>query len=372
MINKILVSLFLLYLSLSLQAQTIETDFTAVYISEGDTVLHSGIHFELFDKVQIFRHDMVHLKDGSENHYSFTGVSLVNTHYALKMFNLELPSSNTSFFSNDISINSLSLPVFAFELCYPFSRASVRIGAFQGDLPKMTGKFNDQNGSVGNWNLQGAYTGLAFGDFSCSAYWAVAESDVYATWWKLGEFDSCLAFLMMRWRDFGLFGVSIQGDTALQGISLISFLSRNEFSAAGTLNLNAFGGWGTIEVSSGALTGSCFFLFACVWTEDTGFEYSGQWKDSGIIQQDFQSVAAEWSPATLLVIVPAVSYKMNQTVSIKISRVIPFAFGWDYLFKKDSDGHIDSDYASSGTEFSLNAQTLFLSGLTVSVRIIFK
>ncbi len=372
MINKILVTLFLLCLSLSLQAQTVETDFTALYISEGDMVLHSGIHFAPFDAARIIRHDMVHLKDGREYHYSFTGVSLVNTYYALRMYNLDLPASNTTLFSNDISVNSLSLPVFAFELCYPFSRTSVRIGAFQGDLPRMTGKFNGQNGSMGNWNLKGIYTGLTLGDFSCSAYWAGTESDVYTTLWKLGEFDSCLAFLVMRWRNFGFFGTSIQGDTALQGNSLISFFSGQEFSAAGTLNLNAVGGWGTMEVSSGSLTGSCFFLVACVWTKDTGFEYSGQWKDSGLIQQDFRSVTAEWSPATFLVIAPAVSYKMNQTVSIKISRVIPLAFGWDYLFKKESDGHIDSDYASSGTDFSLNAQTLFLSGLTASVRIIFK
>lgn len=372
MIKKVFSALLLFLLSFCIYSQSIETDFSALYIGDSESILYSEINIKPIDAVRIVKSEMVHLKDGIEHHYSLTGFSVVHDYYALRMYDLTIPSFHTSFSSNTVLVNSISMPVWALELRYPFSRASVWIGALEGDLPKMTGKVNGQNVSLGNWDLGGAYTGLTVGDLSCSAYCAVTESDTYTSWWSLGEVDSFIGLLMARWGDFGLFGAVIQGDTALQGNQLISFFSGHRFSAVGSLDMRACGGWGQVKVSSKKLTASCSFLFTCVWSMDTIFEYTESWTEAGTARERSRSGVLDWDPAALFVIVPAISYKMNKTVSIEISRVIPLAFGWEHIFLKDSGDHTSEETGSSGTTNPLNAQTLFLSGLTASVHLVFK
>lgn len=370
MIKKLLITLFCI-LPLSISAQSINTEFEAVYIGEGDSILYSAITYTPIKPIQLMRHDVMYAQNDSEKHFSVTGCSIVNPHYALKVYALKLPSYDASFLSGTFSGNSVTLPVSAFELRCPFSQASIWIGALHGEFPRITGVINGQRASIGNWDIQGAYAGFSIKAFSVSTYFAVTNSEAYASWWYLGGVDSISGLIIARWGDFGLFGATIQGDTALQGNQLVSFFSGHRFTAEGTLNIHAWGGWGQVTVSSKKLTASCFFLATCIWSSDTLFEYTERWKEAGIEQERSQSAILDWDPAALFVVIPSISWRLNNTVTLKASRIIPLTVGWDYELRKNSEHHSSNDFSSSDSGAALDAQTIFLSGLTVSVNLEF-
>jgi hypothetical protein len=360
----IIVSAFLLG---SAYGQVFTADFAATHISGADSVLFSAISFVPCDQIQVRRFDARVTVDADSAHYGLTDFNIGNSRYAFRLLAFDVPS-----FKNRLDVDSVTFPIAMAELRFPFGRNAFRAGIIQGFIPNVTGSLEGQGVSFRHGDLLGGYAGFSRDDFSCVAYWGTLSGDVYASMVNLGAAKAHAGVVMAQWKRFGVFGAVVDGDTALYSNYLISFFTGHGFSIKGNLSARSVGLWGNAERSFGSVTAEIFGLAGFVWSSNTEIRYRDTWKEAGISQENVITNAADFIPAGIIVLYPSLSWRVNQTMNVRVSRLIPIAWGWNLERTDEGEGDDEGVSGSDKSLDGLTAETILLSGVTLSVEFAFR
>lgn len=346
--------------------QAVTADFAAMYVTQADSVVFSAISFAPCEQISVTRYDANVTADGDSFHYALTDYAFSDSYFAFRFLWLDVPP-----IEDNLTIDSLSLPITMAELRFPFERTAFRAGIVQGVFPWVKGSLEGQGVSFRHGELRGWYAGFSHDDLSCVAYWGVLTGDAYASLIHLGSASARGGLAVARWKRLGLFCAAVDGDASLVGGTLISFFTGHQFSVEGNLSARALGLWFGADRSFGPVIAGFSGLAGFVWSSDTGLSYRDKWKESGVRLEETTNAGVDFSPAGIVLICPSLTWRVNQSLDVRASRFIPVAWGWD--IERFGDGNADSGTSGAGdSRDGLSAETLLLSGLTVSVSFAFR
>jgi hypothetical protein len=182
----------------------------------------------------------------------------------------------------------------------------------------------------------------------------------------IGTYHGSAGFASLGWKNIGLFGAIATGDFDLTVRTILSQWTGQFLSSRGNANLKIIGAWTRFGFTVGKVETSFLAGCAFVWDRDTEFDDSYQLSTAEGTKTE--RWLADWNPAGLALVQPAITWRPSGILEFTISRWIPLV--------RNRNHHRVINETSTGTTRpggtsiqSLPWQTLVFSGLSVSIHL---